>query len=324
MTYTTVTRRAVLTGVGMSLLGSTARAEGTALSIGSGTAGGVYFPLGRAIAAILNASRPELNAAVVMTQGSIENMDGLGVGKFGIVFTQVDTAVNAADGEDHFNKKPLKVRALANLYSGRMQIVTVAGSGITRMSDLRGKRVSTGTPNSGNENMAYRLLKVAGVDRMSDFKQHEYLTPEEGTRRILAGELDAYFFNSGIPTATISDLGSRPGVEVRLVDHAELTAGIVARYGPVYFPEIIPVGTYPGQKTENKQVSVGNILAVDAALPDATVTAVLNAIWIGRAVLGETHKEGKNFTIEGQKTAAVGIPWHPAAEVFWKKEGASL
>ena len=324
MTYTTVTRRAVLTGAGMSLLGSTARAEGTALSIGSGTAGGVYFPLGRAIAGILNASRPELNAAVVTTQGSIENMDGLRAGKFGIVFTQVDTAVNAADGEDHFDKKPLKVRALANLYSGRMQIVTVAGSGITRMSDLRGKRVSTGTPNSGNENMAYRLLKVAGVDRTNDFRQHEYLTPEEGTRRILAGDLDAYFFNSGIPTATIIDLGSRPGVEVRLVDHAELTAGIVARYGPVYFPEIIPVGTYPGQKTENKQVSVGNILAVDAALPDATVTAVLNAIWIGRAVLGETHKEGKNFTMEGQKTAAVGIPWHPAAEAFWIKEGATL
>ena len=324
MSYTSITRRVALTGAGIGLIGLAARAEGTALSIGSGTTGGVYYPLGRAIAGILNASRPELNAAVVATQGSIENMDGLGTGKFGVVFTQVDTAVNAADGEDHFDKKPLKVRALANLYSGHMQVVTVAASGISRLSDLRGKRVSTGTPKSGNENMAYRLLKVAGVDRTSEFKMHEYLSPEEGTRRILAGELDAYFFNSGVPTATIIDLGSAPGAALRLVDHAELTAGIVARYGPVYFTETIPAGTYPGQWMDNKQVSVGNILAVDAALPDATVTAVLNAIWIGRAVLGETHKEGKNFTLDGQKTAAVGIPWHPAAAAFWRKQGATL
>ena len=324
MTYTSVTRRAALTGAGLSLLSPAARAEATALSIGSGTTGGVYYPLGRAIAGILNASRPELNTAVVATQGSIENMDGLGAGKFGIVFTQVDTAVNAADGEEHFDKKPLRVRALANLYSGRMQLVTTAAASIRRPSDLRGKRVSTGTPNSGNENMSYRLLKVAGVDRTSDFMKHEFLTPEEGTRRILAGELDAYFFNSGIPTATIIELGSAPGVELRLVDHADLTAGIVARYGPVYFPEVIPAATYPGLKADNKQVSVGNILAVDAALPDATVTAVLNAIWVGRAVLADTHKEGKNFTLAGQKTAAVGVAWHPAAEAFWKKQGAEL
>ena len=192
------------------------------------------------------------------------------------------------------------------------------------MSDLRGRRVSTGTPNSGNENMAYRLLKVAAVDRTREFGKQEFLTPEEGTRRILVGELDAYFFNSGIRTATIIELGNAPGVELRLIDHAELTPGIVARYGPVYFPEIIPAGTYPGQKSDINQVSVGNILAIDAAMPAATVTAVLDAMWAARTVLGDTHKEGKNFTLAGQRTASVGVPWHPAAEAFWTKKGARL
>ncbi len=319
-----LSRRAALTGFAASATARSARADGVPLLIGSGTTGGVYYPLGKAIAGILNQTQPDLNASVVATQGSIENIDGLGTGKFGIVFTQVDTAVNAVDGEDHFDRKPLRVRALANLYSGRMQLVTTAASGIRRVADLRGKRVSTGTPNSGNENMAYRLLKVASVDRTHDFARQEFLTPEEGTRRILAGELDAYFFNSGIPSATIVELGSAPGVELRLIDHADLTAGIVARYGPVYFPEIIPANTYPGQKVENRQVSVGNILAIDEAMPAATVTAVLEALWASRGVLAETHKEGKNFGLAGQKTASVGVPWHPAAEEFWTKAGARL
>lgn len=319
-----LSRRAALTSLAASAAGLPAWAEAMPLTIGTGTTGGVYFPLGRAIAGILNKAQPELNASAVATQGSIENIDGLGSNKFAIVFTQVDTAVNAVDGEDHFERHPLRLRALANLYSGRMQLVTTARSGIRRVADLRGKRVSTGTPNSGNENMAYRLLKVASVDRTHDFAKQEFLTPEEGTRRIVAGELDAYFFNSGIPTATIVELGSAPGVELRLIDHAELTAGIVARYGPVYFPETIPANTYPGQKAENKQVSVGNILAIDEAMPAATVTAVLEALWTNRGTLAETHKEGKNFSLAGQKSASVGIPWHPAASAFWTDQGARL
>lgn len=329
-----VTRRMSLIGTGLLASGTarsqplpalgSAPARASGFAIGSGTTGGVYFPLGRTIAGLLNRAQPDLNAVVVATQGSIENVDALGSGKFSLVFTQVDTAVNAVDGEDHYDRKPLKIRALANLYSGRMQLVTTAKAGIRRMADLKGKRVSTGTPGSGNENMAFRLLKVAAIDRTGDFGKHEFLTPEEGTKRILSGELDAYFFNSGIPTAAIVELGNAPGVELRLVDHAELTEGIAARYGHVYFPEIIPAGTYPRQKADNKQISVGNILAVSEGMPAALVTTVLETIWTSRAALGETHREGTNFALAGQKTNAIGIPWHPAAEAFWRRQGAML
>ena len=30
------------------------------------------------------------------------------------------------------------------------------------------------------------------------------------------------------------------------------------------------------------------------------------------------------FVLDGQKTAAAGVPWHPAAEAFWKGKGATL
>ena len=109
-----------------------------------------------------------------------------------------------------------------------------------------------------------------------------------------------------------------------LVDHAELVEKVTAKYGPVYFPEAIPAGTYPGQKTDNKQASVANILGVLDTMPAEQATAILAAIWAARTELGQVHAEGRNFTLEAQKTAAAGVPWHPAAEAFWKAQGAAL
>ena len=32
----------------------------------------------------------------------------------------------------------------------------------------------------------------------------------------------------------------------------------------------------------------------------------------------------RNFTLAAQKTTSAGIPWHPAAEAFWRTAGATL
>ena len=99
---------------------------------------------------------------------------------------------------------------------------------------------------------------------------------------------------------------------------------IVEKYGPVYFPEVIPAGTYPGQTTDNQQMSVGNIIAVRENMPAELVTQILDIIWKDRDDLVQVHAEARDFTLERQKTAAAGVPWHPAAEAFWKAQGAQL
>jgi TRAP transporter TAXI family solute receptor len=96
------------------------------------------------------------------------------------------------------------------------------------------------------------------------------------------------------------------------------------KYGQVYFPEVIPAGTYPGQKTDNHQLSVGNIIAVLDTMPDEQAAKILDVIWSNRGELAQVHAEAKNFTLDKQKTAAAGVPWHPAAEAYWKKQGAQL
>ena len=248
----------------------------------------------------------------------------LGAGRIGMLFGQVDAAVDAVRGAGPFRGRVVPARAIAVLYTNRMQVVTTAATGIRSMADLRGKRISTGAPASATELFALRLIAAAGLDAQRDFRARERLSPAESTNAIRDGKLDAYFFVSGVPTSAITDLGATPGTQLVLVDHDQHLEPIVREHGPVYFPEVIPAGTYPGQTTPNRQLSVANILAVREDMSPALVTQIMQVLWSNREDWARVHAEARNFTLQQQKTAAAGIPWHPAAEAFWRAAGATL
>lgn len=292
--------------------------------VGTGLAGGVYYPLGIAVAKILSRDLPGTFATMQATDGGVSNIEMLADGRAGMGFSQVDSAMTAFEGDERFKGKPVAVRALAVLYPNRMQVVTTRGTNIRTLTDLGGKRVSTGAPGSATENMAFRLLMAAGLDRNKDFRSRERLSLLDSNIALKDGKIDAYFFCSGIPNGAIRDLGANPGVELALVDHADLAERVVARHGPVYFPDTIPADTYPGQHTENKQVSVANVLLVMDTMPSAQATAILGALWAARADLVQAHVEARNFVLDGQRSAAAGIPWHPAAAAFWEAQGVQL
>jgi len=325
---TQITRRSLAIGAlaAPALLGA-GRALAQApqqLAIGTGTTGGVYYPLGGALANYLSRGIPGMSATAEVTAGSVANFQLLGAGRIGMLFGQVDAAVDAIRGAGPFRGRQVPARAIAVLYTNRMQVVTTAASGIRSMADLRGKRISTGAPASATELFAFRLIAAAGLDRERDFRARERLSPAESTNAIRDGKLDAYFFVSGVPTSAITDLAATPGTQLVLVDHAQHLDAIVREHGPVYFPEVIPAGTYPGQATDNQQLSVANILAVREDMPAELATQILRLTWENREDWARVHAEARNFTLQQQKTSAAGIPWHPAAEAFWRAAGATL
>jgi TRAP transporter TAXI family solute receptor len=301
-----------------------AQAQSQQLVIGTGTTGGVYFPLGGALANYLSRGIPGTSATAEVTAGSTANFQLLGANRAQIVFGQVDAAVDSIRGAGQFRGRQVPTRAIAVLYTNRMQVVTVADRNIRSMADLKGKRISTGAPQSATELFALRLIAAAGLNIATDFRGRERLSPAESTNAIRDNKIDAYFFVSGVPTSAITDLAATPGTTAVLIDHAEFLDPIVAEHGPVYFAEEIPANTYPGQTTVNRQLSVANILAMREDAPAALVTQVMNILWTSREDWARVHAEARGFTLAGQKTAAAGVPWHPAAEAFWKGQGATL
>jgi TRAP transporter TAXI family solute receptor len=320
-----VTRRAALgAGLAAPFLGAAAHAQATQLSIATGTTGGVYYPLGGALANYLTRGIPGVSATAEVTAGSVANFQLLGANRAQIVFGQVDAAVDSLRGAGPFRGRTVPTRAIAVLYTNRMQVVTVADRNIRSMADLRGRRISTGAPASATELFALRLIAAAGLDINRDFRGRERLSPAESTNAIRDGKIDAYFFVSGVPTSAITDLAATPGAQLVLVDHADLLEPIVREHGPVYFAETIPPNVYPGQTTPNRQLSVANILAVREDANADLVRQVLTVLWQNREDWARVHAAARDFTIEAQRSAAAGVPWHPAAEAFWRGAGAAL
>jgi len=77
-----------------------------------------------------------------------------------------------------------------------MHVVTIEGSGINTMADLKGKRVSTGSPGSATEVMAFRVIEAAGLDKDKDMKR-ERLGVSESVNAVKDRKIDAFFWVGG-------------------------------------------------------------------------------------------------------------------------------
>ena len=72
-----------------------AHAQQKTMSIGTGGTGGVYYPLGGAVANVLSKSLPNVQATAEVTGGSIDNLKLIGAGKSELGFTMADAALDA-------------------------------------------------------------------------------------------------------------------------------------------------------------------------------------------------------------------------------------
>ena len=304
-------------------LGLIATAGAQQLSIATGGTGGVYYPLGGALAAALQKNIPGLTATAEVTGGSVDNLKLIGSGKPYVAFAMTDASLDAYKGEDKFKGQKVAMKTLMVLYPNRMHVVTIDGKGINKMADLKGKRVSTGSPGSATEVMAFRVIEAAGLDKDKDMKR-ERLGAAESTNAIKDGKIDAYFWVGGLPTAAVTDLANTPGTKIKMVDHAETVAAMNKKYGNLYVEDSIPKAMYRGMEADNKQATVMNILVAPDSMDEKTAYNIVKTIFDKKADLVAAHKEAENFKLETQTNAATPIPFHPGAIKYFAEKGIKL
>ena len=240
------------------------RSNSQFISIATGGSGGVYYPYGGGLAKILNDGLPRVRATAEVTAASVDNLKLIRDGRADIAFTLADTLDDAVKGRGAFDGRPVPAASLAVLYSNYTQIVTLASSGIRRVADLRGHTVSTGSPGSGTEVTAFRLLSAAGLDPAKDVRR-QGLGASESADALKDGKIDAFFWSGGLPTAAIQDLSHTPGIAIRLVPSADLLPALRRDHGDLYFELRIPAGAYPGVDVDVPVVGVANVLVVNRA-----------------------------------------------------------
>jgi TRAP transporter TAXI family solute receptor len=294
------------------------------LSIGTGGTGGVYYPLGGGIAAVLSKHVPGMQATAEVTGGSVANLQLVGTGKPYLAMTMVDAGLDAYKGQEKFQGKAVPVRTLMVMYPNRMHVVSVEGTGVKKITDLKGKRVSTGSGGSATEVMAFRVIEAAGLDKDKDMTR-ERLGVAESVNALKDRKIDAFFWVGGLPTAAVTDLASSPGATIQMVDHADLVPAMNQKWGNLYVKDVISKDVYRGMATDNQQATVMNLLVAHEGMDEKTAYNVVKAIFENREELIRVHKEAANFTLDKQKTAATGgIPWHPGAAKYFKEKGVKL
>jgi TRAP transporter TAXI family solute receptor len=315
----------ILAGVVASVIAlvGVAFAQQKTIAIGTGGTGGVYYPLGGGLANVLSKSIPGVQATAEVTGGSVDNLKLIGSGQSEVGFVMADAALEALKGEDKFKSGKVNVRTLAVLYPNRMHVVTIDGTGIEKMADLKGKRVSTGSPGSATEVMAFRVIEAAGLDKDKDMKR-ERLSVAESVNALKDRKIDAFFWVGGLPTAAVTDLGATPGVKIKMIDHEDVVPKMNAKYGPLYSSGVINKGVYPGQDKDNKISVVWNILVTSDKMPDDMAYNIVKTIFDKKADLVAVHREAESIDYKYQLKSNSSVPWHPGALKYFAEKGVPM
>ncbi len=284
------------------------------LNIATGGTAGTYYPLGGALAELLNQNIQGMNASAQSTGASVANVNMLKDGSVDIAFIQNDIAYYAAEGKEMFkDNKVESLRGLAALYPETIQFVTTQDKGIKSIADLKGKKVAVGASGSGAEANARQILNAYGITY--DDIDVQYLSFGEAASALKDGNVDAGVVVAGFPTAAIQDLAANKSAQIVNID-PQVVEKLKAEY-PYYTAMTIPAGTYPGQDADVSTVAVKCVIVTTDKMSDDLGGQVVKAIYEHLDRMKAAHAVGKYIT---KDTALEGmsIKMNAGAEKYLK------
>lgn len=283
--------------------------------LATGNTTGVYYQLGGGYADIISRHLPGYEARAEPTGASGDNIPRVINGDMEIGFSSADTAADASAGRGAFQGRPQPVRALARIYSDYIQVVVRVDADVATMDDLRGKKVSTGSPRSGTDVIATRLLTAAGLDPERGIRRERLSLPET-VRRMRAGTLDAFVFSGGLPTPGIADLIASGAGRYAFLPIASLVDPLTSVHGPVYASAVLDRGAY-GTARNVPTVTVPNLLLVSPEMPEKLAYDLTRLLFAYQTELATVHPEGRNFARQTAPNVDP-IPLHPGAARFYR------
>jgi TRAP transporter TAXI family solute receptor len=269
------------------------------LTVATGGQGGIYAVWGAAYARAITKQLEGYRGVATPTTGSVENLERLRDGRAQIALTLGDTALDAVEGREAFDR-PVALKALAQIYPSYVQLVTRAGSGIDTLADLEGKRVSMGSPDSGTQVVAERVLDVAKV---GGFKR-EQLGIAESADALEQKQVDAFFWSGGVPTAAVAELAKRTPISV--VDLGRYAREMRIRWGGVYDAGSLPAGAY-GLSERVTTITIPNYVVVGRRMDAALAHDLTSLLFTSGRV---TDRERAQDVI-----AEIGL--HPGAQAYY-------
>ncbi|WP_104199522.1 TAXI family TRAP transporter solute-binding subunit [Cryobacterium sp. Y29] len=266
--------------------GGAAAGGSTALSIATGGTGGVYYPLGGGIATMISNDIEGYSATVQETNASVDNLLLIQTKAADLALVVGDVVSDAVEGAGSFADNPVDICSLGNLYNNYMQLVTSAGSGIESVEDMKGMRVSVGSPSSATEVGAVRILESAGINVETDIDRRQ-LGAAETADALRDGTIDAGFWSGGLPTGALVDYASTG--DMVLVNFGEYAEALATEFGEYYVEQEIAANTYEGQSEAVSVIVSPNLLVASNSMDETLQEQITAAIFDNKDALIQVH-----------------------------------
>ena len=323
--YRTMVCAALILAVSLCFAAGTDAQQKMSFSIVTGGTGGVWYPLGGAIGGIIGKYVPNTEASSEATTAAIDNMKLLTAGKAGLSFAYDYHIGWANDGKVPGLSGKHKIRMVMGFYEQPLHIATKEGTGIKSLMDLKGKRVSVGAPNSGTEEQADYVLKALGIDWNKDIKK-EKLGAGESVSALKDGKIDAFFWSGAVPTSSIIDLASTPGLKMVLLPVGGEIAEKIMKGNPgVFHKTVFAKGQYSSVTSDVEAIAITAVLQAMDTFPADKLYQIIKAIFDNKVELSAVWKDATKLTpamAVSQVTPDALKFLHPGAEKFFKEKGA--
>jgi len=301
------------------------RAQEDFVTIGSGDVSGVYYPTGLAIAQLINAERDvyAIRAAVEATNGATFNLNGVMAGYLEFGLAQSDTIFQAVNGLAAWKDKgPQKdLRTLFSLHQEAVTLVAAVDAGITRLADLKGKRVSLGNPGISRHRTVMNVLEAVGLDPKRDMIQFDVMA-SDAPALLQDNRIDAYFFTVGHPSETVQR-GLSGERRTRLIPIAGPAIDRLVVGKNYYTHGTIPVRRlYPGVGDQLDVPTIGVVAALctSSRVPEDVVYAVTRVVFENFETFRYRHPAFYDLTKKGM-LKALSAPLHPGALRYYREAG---
>jgi len=301
-------------------------AEKLSFSIVTGGTGGVWYPLGGALGGVISKAVPGADATSEATTAAIDNLKLLVAGRAGMAFCYDYHPVWANEGKmtkELGKKQP--VRVVLSFYEQPLHVVTKEGTGITSLMELKGKRVSVGAPNSGTEEQADYVLRALGIDWNKDFRR-EKLGASESVAALKDGKIDAFFWSGAVPTSSIIDLASTPGLEMVLLPIGGETADKIMKANPaVFHRSAFRKGEYSGVEADVPTLAITAVVTAMESFPADKMYQIVSAIFDNTKDISAVWKGATKLTPQKsiqQMTPEAVKYLHPGAAKYFREKGA--
>ncbi len=285
------------------------------VNIATGGTAGTYYPIGGAIAEVLNKDIKGMNASAQSTGASIANINMLKDEQVDLAIVQNDITYYAINGKEMFADKVNNLKGIASLYPETCQFVTLESSGIKSIDELKGKKVAVGASGSGAEANARQILQAYGISY--DDIDEQFLSFAEGANALKDGNVDAAFLTAGYPTASVQDIASQNKIRLLPVDDQHALA-LSVDY-PFYTKVTIPAGVYQGFDEEVQSVSVMAILVATDRVDKDKGYAITKTIFSNLDKIAAAHSAAKNITKDGATKGMDFIQMNEGAQKYFKE-----